>query len=98
MVVGIHVLSSVCMALEAAILLKGLGVDATILQSSSVETMTKGSNGVFFFLPMQIGIAESGSALLFQTMKMGAAVGLALGLARRVRSIAWSLVELALMA
>ena len=36
--------------------------------------------------------------MLFQTMKMGAAVGLALGLARRVRSIAWSLAGLALMA
>jgi hypothetical protein len=97
-VVGIHVLSNVCMALEAAILLKGLGVDATILQSSSVEAIAKGLNGIFFFLPMQIGVAEGGSAMLFQAMQMGAAVGLALGLARRVRSIAWSLWGLALMA
>jgi len=97
-VVAIHVLSNVCMAVEAAILLKGLGVDATILQSSSVEAIAKGLNGVFFFLPMQIGVAEGGSAMLFQAMKMGAAVGLALGLARRVRSLAWSLVGLALMA
>lgn len=97
-VVGIHVLSNVCMVLEAAILLKGLGVDATILQSSSVEAIAKGLNGIFFFLPMQIGVAESGSAMLFQAMNMGAAVGLALGLARRVRSLAWSLVGLALMA
>jgi len=97
-VVGIHVLSNVCMALEAAILLKGLGVDATILQSSSVEAIAKGLNGIFFFLPMQIGVAEGSSAILFQAMKMGAAVGLALGLARRVRSIAWSLAGLALMA
>ena len=97
-IVGIHVLSNICMAVEAAILLKGLGVDATILQSSSVEAIAKGLNGIFFFLPMQIGIAEGGNAMLFQAMKMGTAVGLALGLARRVRSIAWSVLGLALMA
>jgi hypothetical protein len=97
-IVGIHVLSNICMALEAGILLKGLGVDATILQSSSVEAMAKGLNGIFFFLPMQIGVAEGGSAMLFQAMKMGAPIGLALGLARRVRSITWSAVGLALMA
>lgn len=97
-IVGIHVLSNMCMALEAGILLKGLGVDATILQSSSVEALAKGLNGIFFFLPMQVGVSESGSAMLFQAMKVGAPIGLALGLARRVRSLTWSAVGLALMA
>jgi hypothetical protein len=97
-IVGLHVASNLCMALEAGILLKGLGVEATVLQSSAVEALSKGLNGIFFFLPMQIGVAEGGNQLLFRAMNMGAAVGLALGLARRIRSMLWSLLGLALMA
>jgi hypothetical protein len=85
------------MAIEAAFLLKGLGVDASIMQSASVEAIAKGLNGIFFFLPMQIGVAEGGSAMLFHTLNMGAAVGLTLGLARRARSLTWSLIGLALL-
>jgi hypothetical protein len=96
-IVGLHLVSNLCMAVEAGILLKGLGVEATIIQSSAVEALSKGLNGLFFFLPMQIGVAEGGNAWLLDIMNMGAAVGLALGLARRIRSMVWSVLGLALM-
>jgi hypothetical protein len=96
-VIGIHLLANTFMALEVAILLKGLGVDASLLHSVSVEAVNKGLNALFFFLPMQVGITEGGNAALLHAFGMGAATGLTLGLAIRVRALIWSSVGLVML-
>ena len=96
-VIGIHFLANTFMALEAAILLKGLGVNASLLHAVSVEAVNKGLNALFFFLPMQVGVTEGGNAALLHSFGMGAAAGLTLGLAMRVRALIWSSVGLVLL-
>ena len=62
-----------------------------------VEAVNKGLNALFFFLPMQIGVAEGGNAALLHSLKMGAATGLTLGLGLRVRALIWSSLGLAML-
>ena len=96
-VAGLHLLSHLFMVLEVAIILTGLNVSVTPLQTFFVEAMNKGVNGLFFFVPAQVGVYEGGHAALLQYLKIGGAAGLALGVARRIRSLFWSALGLALL-
>jgi len=53
-------------------------------------------DAVFFFVPMRIGAAEGGRVLVFTLLGFSAAQGLALGLVRRVRELAWTAIGLAI--
>lgn len=96
-VAGLHLLSHVFMVLEVAIILRGLNINVTLLQTLFVEAMTKGMNGLFFFVPAQVGVSEGGHAALLHYLKIGGATGLTLGVARRIRSLFWSALGLALL-
>src|SRR5262249_16034905 len=78
-VAGLHLLSHLFMVLEVAIILTGLNIRVTPLQTFFVEAMNKGVNGLFFFVPAQVGVYEGGHAALLQYLKIGGAAGLALG-------------------
>jgi hypothetical protein len=96
-VVGLHLFSHLFMVLEVAIILRGLNIDVTLLQTFFVEAVTKGMNGLFFFVPAQIGVSEGSHAALLHYLKIAGATGLTLGIARRVRSLFWSVLGLALL-
>src|SRR5262249_11884253 len=53
-------------------------------------------DSVFFFVPMRIGAAEGGRLFVFTLLGFSAALGLTLGLVRRMRDLAWTVVGLAL--
>jgi hypothetical protein len=89
-VAGLHLFSHVFMVLEVAIILRGLNTDVTLLQSFFVEAMSKGMNGLFFFVPAQIGVSEGSHAAFLHYLKIAGATGLTLGIARRIRSLLWS--------
>lgn len=96
-VTALHLFSHVFMVLEIAIILRGLNINATLLQTFFVEAMTKGMNGLFFFVPAQVGVSEGSHAALLHYLKMGGAMGLTLGVARRIRSLFWAGLGLALL-
>ncbi len=96
-VAALHLFSHVFLVLEVAIILRGLNVDVTLLQTFFVEAMTKGMNGLFFFVPAQVGVSEGSHAALLHYLKMGSAVGLTLGVARRIRSLFWAALGVAML-
>jgi len=55
-------------------------------------------NGAGQFIPGKLGITEAASAALSEGLQLGAAHGLSLALARRVRSLAWGTVGIAVVA
>jgi hypothetical protein len=95
--IALHTVSNLFMSLEALILLHGLGGGIAVLQSLSVEALSKGLNAVFFFLPMQIGVAEGSHAVLFHLLNVGGSIGVTFGVARRIRSLIWSVIGLMLL-
>jgi len=96
-VAGLHLFSHVFMVLEVAIILHGLNISVAPLHAFFVEAMTKGMNGLFFFVPAQIGVSEGSHAALLHYLKISGAAGLTLGIARRIRSLFWSVLGLALL-
>jgi uncharacterized protein (TIRG00374 family) len=54
-------------------------------------------NFAFFMFPSQIGVAEGGTAILFQSMGIDPALGVALQIARRIKSLFYIALGLLLM-
>ena len=77
-------------ALETFIILKLLGLPATVAAALSIEAFSLLVNNLFFFLPGRVGGGESGKALIFATLGFGAATGLSYGIIRRVREVFWA--------
>lgn len=67
-------------ALEA-----GVGFDIAFLITSLAVVI----NGLFFFMPSNIGVMETGHVFLLMTLGLPATIGLSLGIAKRMRKIVW---------
>jgi len=55
-------------------------------------------NGAGQFIPGKLGVTEAATAAVADMLQLGAAHGLSLALARRVRSLVWGAVGIALVA
>jgi hypothetical protein len=74
---------------EIKIILDFLGLPSTIAIGFVVEAVTKVINGAFFFVPTRAGALESGSALTFEALGLGASAGIALSIIRKLRAFVW---------
>ena len=66
-------------------------------QAFSIETLAVTIEGILFFVPAKMGAQEGGKVLIFKAMGLDPATGLALGLVRRVRELAWAAIGLCLL-
>ena len=83
---------------EAYVVLAWLGAAPTITSVLVLEGISRLMNGAGQFIPGKLGITEAVSAALSEGLQLGAAHGLSLALARRVRSLAWGTVGIAVVA
>ena len=86
--VGFHFLSRLAGVLEVFIVLRVLQVPVNFIQAIFITTVVTVANTVFFILPGQWGVTEGTQVLLLQAMGYPAAVGLSLGIIRRIRKLA----------
>jgi glycosyltransferase 2 family protein len=93
---GFHFLARVLGVIELLIILRVLGVPVGIIQSLFIYVIIVVVNTVFFILPGQWGISESAGMLILKGMGQTAAVGLSLGIIRRIRKIAFVALALVL--
>ncbi len=63
----------------------GVGFDIAFLITSLAVII----NSLFFFMPSNIGVMEYGHFFLFVTLGLSPAIGLSLGIAKRMRKIVW---------
>ncbi len=87
--VGFHFLGRLAGAAEVLIVLRVLDVPAGPVQAVFIYSVIVIINTVFFILPGQWGVTESASMLLLQAMGQPAAIGLSLGVIRRIRKLAF---------
>jgi hypothetical protein len=87
-VVSYHLLANLCLMLEIVVALDAMGLALPVLQAGVIEGALKFVSVVFFFIPAQVGASEGTSALLFDTLGIGAAVGVSFALIRRLRTLA----------
>jgi uncharacterized membrane protein YbhN (UPF0104 family) len=85
--VAAHVLARCVGVFEIMVILAVLGTPASFIQALFIATMVTSANTAFFLFPGQWGVTESVHVLVLQSMGYPAAVGLSLGLIRRIRKL-----------
>ena len=84
---ALHVLSRCVGVLEIVVILAVLGAPVSYVQALFIATIVTSANTAFFLFPGQWGVTESVHVLVLQSMGYPAAVGLSLGLIRRIRKL-----------
>lgn len=84
-------------AVEAWLILFLLHAVAGWKQAFVIEALSLAIEAVFFFVPAKMGTQEGGKYLIFRALRLDPARGVALGLVRRLRELAWAGVGLALL-
>ena len=82
-----HILSRCAGVVEIMAILAVLGAPANFVQALFIATIVTSANTAFFLFPGQWGVTESVHVLVLQSMGYPAAVGLSLGLIRRIRKL-----------
>ena len=94
---ALHVLARCMGVVEIMVIMAVLGTPASFVQALFIATMVTSANTAFFMFPGQWGVTESAHVLVLQSMGFPAAVGLSLGLIRRIRKLMFVGLALALM-
>ncbi len=82
---------------ETFLILRMLKSPVDWRRAFSIETLAVTIEGILFFVPAKMGTQEGGKVLIFKAMGLDPARGLALGLVRRVRELAWAAIGLCLL-
>jgi uncharacterized membrane protein YbhN (UPF0104 family) len=85
-------------ASEIWVILYLLGSTISPAAALAIEAFSVGVRFAAFFVPAQIGVAEAGSVAACAALGLGADIGLAISLVRRVREGAWAGIGLLLLA
>lgn len=95
---GLNFLGWLGGAVEAYVLLRLLGVEATLPMVWAIEALSVLANNLFFFVPARLGGSDGGKVLTFVSMGMSSALGLSFGLLRRAREVFYVALGLAFLA
>ena len=95
---GLHFASRCLGAVEVFLIMAVLGAPLTAVQSLFLSAGVTIINTAFFIVPGQFGVQESAHMLVLQLLGASAALGLSLGVIRRVRKLATTAVGLLLYA
>jgi putative membrane protein len=82
---------------EMALMLWLLDVPVTLERVLAIEVLSLAIEAVLFFVPGKLGTQEGGKVLIFTTLGMDAALGLSVGVLRRIRELAWALLGLVIV-
>jgi uncharacterized protein (TIRG00374 family) len=89
LVLGFHACGWMLGACETWIILRGLGQAVDFEIAFLLTSLTVIINSLFFFMPSNIGVLEGGQVFMFMTLGLDPAVGLSLGIVKRIRKIFW---------
>lgn len=76
-------------ACETFVILRSLESSISFPVAFLITSLTVIINSLFFFMPSNIGVLEGGQVFLLTTLGLNPAVGLSLGLAKRMRKVFW---------
>lgn len=91
-----HVVGRMLAGLEVALYASLLGLDLSLVEISFVTGVLHGIGAIAFMVPQGLGVAELSSAYVFELLGYATPIGLAFGLVRRARLLAFSALGIAL--
>jgi putative membrane protein len=83
--------------IETLLILRLLGQPVGLARAVAIEVLAVAIEAVVFFVPARMGTQEGGRVLIFVALGLSPASGLALGLVRRARELAWAVPGLAIL-
>ena len=92
LVLSFHSLSWLLGACETFAILRFLGVQVEFPAAFLIAALTVIINSLFFFMPSNIGAMEGGQVFLLATLGLDPALGLSLGIIKRMRKLFWVLI------
>ena len=85
--IAFHILARCIGVIEVMVIMAVLGAPASFIQALFIATIVTSANTAFFLFPGQWGVTESVHVLVLQSMGYPPAIGLSLGLLRRIRKL-----------
>lgn len=82
-----HLCGRILGVIEIVVILRVLGLPLDFIDALFIATVTNIANSLFFLIPGQWGVLEGVSLLLVKTLGFSPALGLSLGIIRRIRRI-----------
>jgi putative membrane protein len=82
---------------EIALMLWLLGVPVTPTRVLAIEALSAAIDATLFFVPGKLGTQEGGKVLIFAALGLDPALGLSIGVLRRIRELAWALIGLLIL-
>jgi len=95
--IACDLLGHVSSVLEVYVTLNMLGYRPSIAQAYIIESLTKVINFLFAFVPGTIGVYETGTYVVLQTLGFAKATGVALALVRKAGTVFWTSIGLLIL-
>lgn len=87
-------LSRVCMGIEVYLILRGIGVDTSIVSALFLYVSYSIIINLLFFIPLNLGAREGGLAIGLGSLALPPLLGVYLGVVMRIREFFWILLGL----
>ena len=84
-----HAIGWLLGACETFVILQALDAGAEFEVALLITALAVIINSLFFFMPSNIGVLEGGQVFLFLTLGLNPAMGLSLGIIKRMRKLFW---------
>src|SRR4029450_1323214 len=92
--IAFHLAAWLLGAVESYLILKFLGIEASLATATGMEAFGTGVRFATFLVPASLGVQEGGFVVTFVALGLSAADGVAFGLVRRLRELVWIAVGL----
>ena len=89
LVMFFHAIGWLLGACETFVILQALDAGAEFEVAFLITALAVIINSLFFFMPSNIGVLEGGQVFLFLTLGLNPAMGLSLGIIKRMRKLFW---------
>jgi hypothetical protein len=86
-ILALELFAQALLVAELFWLMRALRIVTPVAIPLVIEASSKGIDIAFLFVPMQMGVSEGAYALVFSTLGLSAAAGVAVALVRRARSL-----------
>lgn len=97
MAVAVEFAARLLSSFEFYFIILALGIPVSLLQTVYINSLSSLILNIFFFVPLELGVRESGMLLVMQTIYAHTGIGVFIAIMNRIRELFWIFFGLALI-
>ncbi|MGE5362795.1 MAG: lysylphosphatidylglycerol synthase transmembrane domain-containing protein [Bacteroidota bacterium] len=97
MAIAVEFSARLLSSLEFYFIILSLSIPVTLLQTIYINSLSSLVLNIFFFVPLELGVRESGMLLVMQTIYAHTGIGVFIAIMNRIRELFWIFFGLALI-